>query len=153
MRIGSYVMCILVSASVMSSSPASSLRPQLKSGAGLQIGAALVPWGGHVVLSERDALLRGNGRCAFNFAYEVINTGSSLSGAFKNFLLVRDKIVAIDQSTALAPGAKRQISTQPFLEPGTYALSLQVDAENPDTVHTDSITLTLAGPCANRPEG
>lgn len=115
-------------------------------------GGKFVPWGGSVVLDEKDALVRANGRCAFNVNYDMQNNGDSATAAFKNVLQWRDAVVAINSGLVLAAGQSRQISTQPYLAPGTSILSLRLDADNAlaesnELNNTVAMTVTLNGTC------
>lgn len=94
-------------------------------------GGKFAAWGGTITLTESDAFLKSNGKCAFNVAYDMANVGGAATAApFKNWLVAKGTTVAINSNLALNAGAAKQIFTQPYLPQGTYELQLKLDAEN-----------------------
>ena len=141
--------------------PAMAVNVDVTSTKGVTIGGAIggaggkfVPWGGSVVLSENDAFLRANGRCAFNVTYDMQNNGDSTTAAFKNQLLAKDAVVAINSALTLNAGQSKLVSTQPYLLPGSYGFALRLDAENALSESNENnnivgIKVTLNGTCAS----
>jgi hypothetical protein len=93
-------------------------------------GGKFVPWGGSVTLTEADAFIKSNGHCAFNVAYDMVNTGSAPTAVFKNWLVAKGTTVAINSNLSLGASSSKLIYTQPYLPQGTYELALRLDAEN-----------------------
>lgn len=100
---------------------------------GIKIGAAgkSAPWGGAISLTEADAFLQSNGKCAFNVSYDMENLGGTATiTPFKNNVLAAGAVVSIQSALALNAGETKQINTQAYLPPGSYALQLKLDADN-----------------------
>lgn len=94
-------------------------------------GGKFVPWGGTVTLTDADAFLFSNGKCAFNVAYDMVNQGRAATGAaFKNTLFAGAKVVAIQSGLSLAAGQSKLIPTQPYLPSGSYEMRFYFDSEN-----------------------
>jgi hypothetical protein len=157
MKTTSLILASLVSMAAFN--PAVAVNVDVTSTKGVTIGGAIggaggkfVPWGGSVVLSENDAFIRSNGKCAFNVNYDMQNNGNVTTAPFKNYLLAKDAVVAINSALTLNAGQSKQISTQPYLVPGTYGFSLKLDAENAlsesnETNNVVGIKVTLNGSC------
>ncbi len=140
-------------------SSAQAMHVDVTSTKGITLGGAIggaggkfVPWGGSVVLDERDALVRASGRCAFNVNYDMQNDGDTATAPFKNVLQVHDTPVAINSALTLGAGQSKQISTQPYFTPGTFVLALKLDADNALAESNElnnmvSVTVTLNGKC------
>ena len=118
--------------------------PDLTSGKEVIVGGAVgggplpsgvvghhVPWGGSVVLSDKDAFLISNGRCAFNISYELANIGGGNAGppqTFKDIIRAGAATVSIQSALTQAAHTSRSINTQAYLPaPGPYALSLTIN--------------------------
>ncbi|MCG2585703.1 CARDB domain-containing protein [Massilia sp. TS11] len=143
---------VLCAAAIFNVAPASGIHADVTSLQGMHFGTRAVPWGGSIVLTERDAMLRTKGRCAFNVGYDLRNLGDRPTASFKNFLLAKGAIVAISSAQPLQPGETRHVLTQPYLEPGTYVLGLQLDAENQLAEsnlanNALALTVTVSGAC------
>ena len=116
-------------------------------------GGKFAPWGGTIVLTEADAFLKSNGKCAFNVAYDMSNVGTTATPApFKNYIYAQDKVVAINSALTLNSGETRQVFTQPYLPQGTYAVRLSLDAENgvaeaSDSNNTFIVVVKFEGAC------
>ena len=138
-------------------------RPDITSGQGLVIGGEvggqggrLVPWGGTVSLTRRDANAPGAGTCAFNIAYDEINRDRvPTTMPFVNILRRGPIEVAKQTNRRLASGEAKRVYTQVYLASGPTAqtLSLTLDAENAVAETNESnnrfeITFVLREDCA-----
>ncbi|HME82747.1 MAG TPA: hypothetical protein VKF82_11840 [Candidatus Eremiobacteraceae bacterium] len=95
-------------------------------------------WGVGLTLTDADAFLHSNGRCAFNIWYEFKNQGLAIAAPpFKNTIKVDGvSIVSVNGPFApLAAGASRAVQTQAYLPGGVHQLSLDLDS---GTVVTES---------------
>ena len=118
--------------------------PDLTSGKEIIVGGAVgggplpsgvvghhVPWGGSVVLSDKDAFLISNGRCAFNISYVLANIGPANAGppaTFKDVIRAGAGTVSIQSALTQAALTHRNIDTQAYLPaPGPYVLSLTIN--------------------------
>jgi len=121
--------------------------PDLTSGAEIIVGGAIgggplpsgvvghhVPWGGSVVLSDKDAFSISNGRCAFNISYVLGNIGPVNAGppaTFKDVIragIPPGGVVSIQSALTQAALTHRNINTQAYLPaPGPYLLSLTIN--------------------------
>jgi hypothetical protein len=163
MRTLSIAACSLICATILSAGPASAVTVDVTATKGVTFGGAIggaggkfVPWGGSVVLDEKDAFIRANGRCAFNVNYDMQNNGNSTTAQFKNYLTAKDAIVAINSALTLKAGESKQVSTQPYLMPGSFGFSLKLDAENSlsesdETNNAVYVKVTLNGTCGATP--
>lgn len=163
MRTSHYLSLVLAGAAVLSSGVAAALNTDVTSKGGVTLGGAIggaggkfVPWGGSVVLGERDAFLQSNGKCAFNATYDMVNLGNAATAPFKNYLLAKGATVAINSGLTLEAGQTKKISTQPYLSPGSYDFQLKLDAENNVSESNESnnllnIHVTLSGTCGAKP--
>lgn len=155
----SAIQCIAAGFLLAAAASASAVSVDVTSTNGITIGGAIggaggkfVPWGGSVVLDEKDAFIRANGRCAFNVMYDMQNKGDATTAGFKNTLVARDAVVAINGPLTLTAGQSRNISTQPYLVPGTYTFGLKLDSENAlaesnETNNAFGVKVTLNGKC------
>ncbi len=153
------IKCIAAGFLLAAATSASAVSVDVTSTKGITIGGAIggaggkfVPWGGSVVLDEKDAFIRANGRCAFNVMYDMQNNGDSTTAGFKNTLVAKDAVVAINGPLTLTAGQSKNISTQPYLVPGTYGFGLKLDSENAlaesnETNNAFSVKVTLNGKC------
>lgn len=127
----------------------------LASGDGVTIGGAdgkFVRWGGSVVLSDADAMVRVNGRCAFRVSYGMHNKGNSVTGQFKNYLVANGAAVAVNGQLTLAGSERRQVDARPYMTPGSYELVLKLDAEDSlaesnEANNRAAIHVTVKGRC------
>lgn len=90
-------------------------------------------WGSGLSLTDADAFLKSNGRCAFNIWYEFKNIGTATAAPpFKNQIKVDGvTVVSINGPFApLAAGASRAVQTQAYLPGGVHQLSLDLDSGN-----------------------
>jgi hypothetical protein len=118
--------------------------PDLTSGKEIIVGGAVgggplpsgvvghhVPWGGSVVLSDKDAFVISNGRCAFNISYVLANIGPANAGppaTFKDVIRAGAGTVSIQSALTQAAHTHRNIDTQAYLPaPGPYVLSLTIN--------------------------
>lgn len=118
------------------------------------VGGKSVPWGGHVVLSEADALHGSpNGECAFNLSYDMTNTRAVPTGTpFENQIKMDSALVSRQSALSLDASESRQVNTQAYLKPGLHALGLWLDAadnvdESDETNNTFRIKFALEGKC------
>ena len=85
------------------------------------------------MLSDKDAFLVSNGRCAFNLSYVLRNIGGGNAGppataAFKDVMHAGGGGVSIQSSLSQAAGTQQTINTQAYLPaPGPYALNLTIN--------------------------
>ena len=137
--------------------------PDITSGRGIVVGGEvggqggkLVPWGGTVVLTRRDAVSPRTGTCAFNIAYDEVNREpSETSRSFVNVLRRGTLEVARQTNRHLGPSEARKVFTQAYLAsgPAAHTLSLTLDAER-TVAETDEsnnrfeITYLLKEDCA-----
>jgi hypothetical protein len=120
--------------------------PDLTSGNEIIVGGAVgggplpsgvvghhVPWGTSVVLSDKDAFLISNGRCAFNISYVLGNIGNANAGppaTFKDVIGAGSPpgVVSIQSALTQAAHTHRSIDTQAYLPaPGPHVLSLRIN--------------------------
>ncbi len=94
-------------------------------------GGKSAMWGGAINLTQADSFAQSNGKCAFNVSYDMENTGGTAAAKpFKNRLLAAGAVVSEQSMLTMQPGEMKQISTQMYLPPGSYALQLSLDADN-----------------------
>lgn len=137
--------------------------PDITSGRGIVVGGEvggqggkLVPWGGTVVLTRRDAVSPRTGTCAFNIAYDEVNREPSETGrSFVNVLRRGTLEVARQTNRHLGPSEARKVFTQAYLAsgPAAHTLSLTLDAEGAVAETDESnnrfeITYLLRDDCA-----
>jgi hypothetical protein len=143
--------------------PAPGARADVTSGRGIVVGGevggqggSLVPWGGTVVLTRRDAVSTRTGTCAFNIAYDEVNREPVPTGtSFVNVLRRGSLEVSRQTNRHLGPGEARRVFTQAYLAsgPAAQSLSLTLDAEQnvPETDESNNrfeITYVLKEDCA-----
>jgi hypothetical protein len=96
-------------------------------------GGKFVPWGGFADLSDVTPL-PGTivaGKCAFNATYVEVNAGGvATSPLYTNKLRVDGADVAINSARHLNAGEAKSVTTQPYLNEGSHALVLVLDAGN-----------------------
>ncbi|MBI4915841.1 MAG: hypothetical protein HY825_08335 [Acidobacteria bacterium] len=119
--------------------PPPRMGPDITSGRGIVVGGEvggqggkLVPWGGTVVLTRRDAVSPRSGTCAFNIAYDEVNREPLPTGtSFVNVLRRGGLEVSRQTNRHLGPDEVRRVFTQAYLAsgPATHTLSLTLDAE------------------------
>jgi hypothetical protein len=82
-------------------------------------------------LSDKDAFLISNGRCAFNISYVLANIGPANAGppaTFKDVIRAGAGTVSIQSALTQAALTHRNIDTQAYLPaPGPYVLSLTIN--------------------------
>ncbi len=137
--------------------------PDITSGRGIVVGGEvggqggkLVPWGGTVVLTRRDAVSPRTGTCAFNIAYDEVNREPLPTGtSFVNVLRRGSLEVSRQTNRRLGPGEARRVFTQAYLAsgPATQTLSITLDAERTVAETNESnnrfeITYLLREDCA-----
>ncbi len=124
-------------------------------------GGQFVPWGGFADLSGVEPLPGTivNGRCAFNAPYDEINIGSApTSPDYTNKLKVDGGDVAINTAQHLNAGESKSVTTQPYLNEGSHALTLSLDdgnvvAESNEGNNQFSIKYTLKCKAQGTPTG
>ncbi len=123
---------------------------------GIKIGAGgkSAMWGGAINLTQADSFQQANGKCAFNVSYDMENTGGTAAAKpFKNRLLAGGAVVSEQSMLTMQPGEMKQVSTQMYLSPGSYALQLSLDADN-NVIESNksnnlvAIKVTLDASCA-----
>lgn len=110
-------------------------------------------WGGVIQLKASDAFLTSNGKCAFNVAYDISNTGAAPASGFVDQVFTGTQLISQQSALSLKAGENKLIYTQAYLAPGTQVVRLMVDATNvvPETNETNNSTqvyVNLVGPCA-----
>lgn len=132
-------------------------------------GGKFVPWGSFADLSD-VAPLPGttvNGRCAFNATYVEVNIGAApTTPGYTNKLKVDGADAAVNNGRHLNAGQSESITTQPYLNEGSHALTLSLDdgnvvAESNESNNQFSIKYALkcraggqppAGACNGKPD-
>ena len=100
--------------------------PDITSGRGIVVGGEvggqggkLVPWGGTVVLTRRDAVSPRTGTCAFNIAYDEVNREPSETGrSFVNVLRRGTLEVSRQTNRHLGPGEAEERLAKVMTEGG-----------------------------------
>ena len=165
MKASTPVLSVLASLAILASGSATAINVDVTATKGITIGGAIggaggkfVPWGGSVVINEKDGIAgaSGNGTCAFNVNYDMQNNGNAGTDVFKNQIIAKGKIVAINSMLTLTAGQSRQISTQPYLPIGAFELNLKLDAENNLSESNENnnivtIKVVLDGVCGAKP--
>lgn len=144
--------------------PAPATRADLVSQKGITLGGSIgavggkfVSWGGTLVLGAKDVMLVSGGKCAFNAAYDMANTGGTASTTpFINRLYSNTTLVGQQSALSLNKGEVKQVATQMYLMPGTQTVKLMLDAEN-KVVESNkdnnsvSVTIRVDASCAPTP--
>ena len=121
------------------------------------VGGKFVAWGGTLVLTDKDVMLVSGGKCAFNAAYDMANTGNAASGApFINRLYSNATLVGQQSALTLNKGEAKQVNTQMYLLPGTQTVKLVLDAENNvaennESNNTTTVTVRVDATCMPTP--
>lgn len=121
------------------------------------VGGKFVPWGGTLVLSAKDVMLVSGGKCAFNAAYNMANTGGTASATpFINRLYSNTTLIGQQSALSLNKGEVKQVATQMYLLPGTQTVKLMLDAENKvvesnKANNSSSVTIRVDASCAPPP--
>ena len=99
---------------------------------------------GKITVSENDALVKANGRCAFNVKYdEVSNT--ALTGTVNRFYS-NDALVAQNTAIDLQARVARTIVTQPYLVAGQNNVRVVFNAEGAKPT-TGWVQVNVTGSC------
>ncbi|WP_338847863.1 CARDB domain-containing protein [Massilia sp. W12] len=129
----------------------------IKIGGGVGTGGKQAAWGGALSLSEADAFMQSNGKCAFNLSYIVKNAGDMATEAkFRNQIFANSTVVSIQSNLSAGAGESRVIHTQAYLPQGDYQLSLKLDTdgqvlESNEANNQASIKLSFKGACQGKP--
>lgn len=97
-----------------------------------------------ITLSDKDAFLTSNGKCAFNVRYDEMSrvavTGTS------NRLYSNDTLIAQNTKIDLQPNILKSIWTQPYLVAGTNNIRVVVNADSA-TPSTKWLRVNVTGTC------
>jgi hypothetical protein len=97
-----------------------------------------------ITVSETDALVKANGKCAFNVKYDEISSSAATSTTNRTYS--NDAVVAINSKIDLAAGVMKTIWTQPYLFAGTNNVKLVINADSA-TPSTGWIRINVTGAC------
>ena len=137
--------------------------PDITSQKGMIIGGAVggaggkfVPFGGTVLLTDADSFLHSGGRCAFNIAYNMVNTGSAPTAPlFINRIKSDGTVISQQTNLSLNSGQFRKIYTQAYLAPGKHTLTLSLDDghvvhESNEGNNVFKVTVVLRSSCKGK---
>lgn len=133
-----------------------SLRPDITSRKGIRIGHRFARWGGQINLTAKDAIGTGNGKCAFDIAYDMVDQGAGATHpAFVNRLRQNATVVSQQSGLHLNAGQSRLIHTQAYLSPGEHVLGLSLDdghavAESNEGNNLFRINVRVKSACGRR---
>ncbi len=99
----------------------------------ISVGNHKLSWGGTVALQQSDSSGWRNGRCAFDIAHVIVNSGHGPAlGPFVNRFTLDAAGTTIASYTvqSLAPGDSRSAHTPVGLVPGTHTVRFAIDAGN-----------------------
>jgi hypothetical protein len=136
--------CAPTAATAIPCPPPGRRLPDLTSGKEIIVGGSVgggalpsgvvghhVAWGTVVALTDADAFLISNGRCAFNISYVLANIGPvNAAGPFKDVIRSDASTVSIQSALSQAALTHRSINTQAYLDRGIHTLSLMIDDGN-----------------------
>jgi hypothetical protein len=107
-------------------------RPPVRIGNPAHAPIPATTWGLGLTLGDADAVVRSNGRCAFDIWYTYVNIGTALAAPpFKNVIKVDGTTVSIQGPLAPLPaGASKLVMTQAYLPGGVHLLTLDIDDPN-----------------------
>lgn len=130
-------------------------KPDITSHKGPQIGGKSVPWGGSVSLGRKDAKRVQNGRCVFDFVYEMSNDGKGdTSPQFVNRLREGGTLVAVNSGLSLRAGETKTLDTEPTMPAGRYAIGVSLDdgnavAESNESNNVFRVIVNVDNTCGN----
>ena len=99
-------------------------------------------------LSENDAFIKSNGKCAFNVKYDEVS--ASAAAGTVNRLFSNDGVIAINSNISLLPGVVKTVWTQPYLFAGMNNVRVVINADGA-APSTKWIKVNVAGNCGKVP--
>jgi CARDB len=106
-------------------------KPDITSHKGPRIGGKAVAWGGSVTVGRKNAKRIQNGRCVFDFVYEMSNDGKAdTSPQFVNRLREGGTLVAVNSGLHLKAGETQTLDTEQAMLSGRHVLSVSLDDGN-----------------------
>lgn len=111
--------------------PITAPRPDVKPRAEVNLAGRSYRWSDRIVLDAGQALTRTHGRCVFDYAYTVENSGRAPSGASDSSLLLDTRQgLSLDARPLgmLAPGASQRVQGRLALPPGHWRVYVHADA-------------------------
>jgi hypothetical protein len=97
-----------------------------------------------ITVSEKDAFIAMQGRCAFNFQYDEVSAAAVASS--NNRLFSNDTLIAQNTQIALAPKVVKTIWTQPYLVAGANNVKIVVNADS-TAPSTGWVRIDVTGSC------
>jgi len=97
-----------------------------------------------ITVSEKDAFIAMQGRCAFNLQYDEVSATTVASST--NRLYANDALIAQNTQIALAPKVVKTIWTQPYLVAGANNVKIVVNADSA-TPGTGWVRINVTGTC------
>lgn len=97
-----------------------------------------------LTVTDKDAFLTSNGKCAFNVKYDEVST-TPVTGT-TNRLYSNDGLIAQNTKIDLSPNVVKTVWTQPYLAVGTNNIRVVVNADSP-TPSTAWIRVNVTGTC------
>ena len=97
-----------------------------------------------ITVSDKDAFVAMNGKCAFNVKYDEISAVAALGTT--NRLYSNDALIAQNTKIDLVPGVLKTIWTQPYLVAGVNNVRVVVNADS-TMPSTRWIRITVTGTC------
>jgi hypothetical protein len=95
-------------------------------------------------VSEADALVKANGRCAFNVKYDEVSAVAAAGTV--NRLYSNDALIAQNSAIDLQPGAVKTVWTQPYLYAGLNNVRVVINAAGA-APSTGWLRVNVAGNC------
>lgn len=106
-------------------------KPELRPGGKLRIAGSQAEWTSVLPLDASLALARENGRCVFDYAAVVENSGWTRSAPSDASILLERRLglqLDAQQLPALAPGARHLVTGTLALPPGLWRVFLHADS-------------------------
>ena len=110
----------LAPAALRAQQPTPGPQPDITTKKGMTLGSKFSPWGGSVKLTQGDASSKKDGKCAFSFSYDEVNTGAAATNAGFVNRLRQDgvDVVSTSASQSLNVGESKQVTGDVWLVPG-----------------------------------
>lgn len=97
-----------------------------------------------ITVSEKDAFIAMQGRCAFNFQYDEVSATAVASS--NNRLFSNDTLIAQNTQIALLPKVVKTIWTQPYLVAGGNNVKIVINADSA-APSTGWVRINVIGTC------
>ncbi len=113
--------------------PIAIAKPDLKPGPRITIGSRTFLWPDRVVLDASRAVAKVNGRCIFDYGYEIENRGRVTSTPTDASLLLDQRLgLQLDRRAlaSISPGAIQRVSGQFALPTGRWLILAHADADD-----------------------